>query len=91
VPISKSQVTGIFRRPSKRLRLESLRVRLAPVSTGKRPPPEDLSAARECIRIVRGEGPGKAQRLAEFCAATVLAGEIPIARAHHDLRRRPSA
>lgn len=55
-----------------------------------------LPTAQECLRIVHCEGAGKAQKFAEICAATVLAGEISIvgamcaghfARAHQELGR----
>jgi hydroxymethylglutaryl-CoA reductase (NADPH) len=55
-----------------------------------------LPTARECLQIVHCEGPGKAQKFAEICAALALAGEISVAgsmcsgdfaRAHQRLGR----
>jgi hydroxymethylglutaryl-CoA reductase (NADPH) len=37
-----------------------------------------MPTARECLRLLDCEGEGRGQRLAEICAATVLAGEISI-------------
>jgi hydroxymethylglutaryl-CoA reductase (NADPH) len=59
-----------------------------------------LPTAQECLRIMHCEGTGMAQRFAEICAATVLAGEISIAgamsaghfaRAHQELGRGGAA
>lgn len=56
--------------------------------------------ARECLRILRCEGDGKAAKFAEIVAATLLAGEISIiaaisaghfARSHERLGRPPGA
>jgi len=56
--------------------------------------------ARECLRIMRCEGEGKAAKFAEIVAGTLLAGEISIiaaissghfARSHERLGRAPSA
>ncbi|MEO5616578.1 MAG: hydroxymethylglutaryl-CoA reductase [Candidatus Eisenbacteria bacterium] len=56
--------------------------------------------ARECLRILRCEGDGKAAKFAEIVAGTLLAGEISIiaaisaghfASAHERLGRRPRA
>ena len=55
-----------------------------------------LPTARECLRIMRCEGDGKAEKFAEICAAVALCGEISIAgalaaghfaRAHEELGR----
>lgn len=55
-----------------------------------------LPTARECLQIVHCEGPHKAQKFAEICAALALAGEISVAgsmcsgdfaRAHERLGR----
>jgi hydroxymethylglutaryl-CoA reductase (NADPH) len=40
-----------------------------------------LPTARECLTMLDCEGVGKAKKLAEICAATVLAGELSIAGA----------
>ena len=61
-----------------------------------------MPTAQECLRLIDCEGEGRAQRFAEICAATILAGEISIvgalcagefARAHEKLGRpgAPSA
>jgi hydroxymethylglutaryl-CoA reductase (NADPH) len=56
--------------------------------------------ARECLRIMRCEGDGKAAKFAEIVAGTLLAGEISIiaaisagqfARSHERLGRAPGA
>lgn len=56
--------------------------------------------ARECLRIMRCEGDGKAAKFAEIVAGTLLAGEISIiaaissghfARSHERLGRAPKA
>lgn len=55
-----------------------------------------LPTAQECLRIVRCEGEGKAEKFAEICASVALCGEISIAgamcagqfaRAHEELGR----
>ncbi|MFB9883326.1 hydroxymethylglutaryl-CoA reductase [Planobispora siamensis] len=38
-----------------------------------------LPTQRECLELLGCRGPGKAARLAEICAATVLAGEVSLA------------
>ena len=40
-----------------------------------------LGTARECLEMLGCAGPGKAPRLAEIVAATVLAGELSMAGA----------
>ena len=40
-----------------------------------------LFTQRECLRLMECEGSGKADKLAEIIAATVLAGEFPTAAA----------
>ena len=57
-----------------------------------------LPTAVECLRLLDCEGPGKAAKFAEICAAVVLGGELSIAgalaagqfaRAHQNLGRPP--
>jgi hydroxymethylglutaryl-CoA reductase (NADPH) len=40
-----------------------------------------LPTQRECLQLLGCHGPGKARKLAEICAATVLAGEVSLAAA----------
>lgn len=40
-----------------------------------------LPTQRECLELIGCQGPGSARKLAEICAATILAGELSIAAA----------
>jgi len=61
----------------------------------------DLPTQRECLEMIGCKGEGTARKLAEICAATVLAGEISImgaiasgqfalAHARYGRKKRPS-